>query len=47
MGISGRHPAMAAVDPFRPGRTYDITRLTAWPAVPGYRDSSMASTPTD
>src|SRR5262249_14990843 len=28
-------------------RTHDIAPLRAWPAAPGYRDSSTASTPTD
>ena len=37
---------MAAVDPFRPGRNHDITRLRLWPAAPGCRGSSTASTPT-
>jgi hypothetical protein len=29
-GISGCHPIMAAFDPFRPGKLYDIMRLRAW-----------------
>ena len=44
--ISECHPSMAAVDPFRPGRTHHITRRRAWPAAPVSRGSSRASTPT-
>src|ERR1022692_1503721 len=46
-GISQCHFTMAAVDPFRPGRIHHITPLRAWPAAPGCRDSSRASTPMD
>jgi len=44
--ISERHPILAAVDPFRPGRIHHITRRPVLPAVLMSRDSSTASTPT-
>jgi hypothetical protein len=43
--FSACHPSTAAVDPFRPGGIYHITRLPVWRAAPASRGSSMASIP--